>query len=651
MTDLSEQTDLSGLAAADDATIRAMVAQAELPPLLVALAYLTGDDTTLPARLRPPTISKMVPQGGYSAEQQEQARSLAFETLTAIRDGRTQVAPNHDQSRLLTLVQFMVAESAQTAERYLPLLMDEIGVDGDPAAPAWNQKTVAPDRAFHVVVVGAGMSGLVAAFRLAQAGVSYTIVEKNEDVGGTWLENSYPGCRVDVSNHLYSYSFAQRTDWPQYFSTQEVLLDYFRDFADSKGLRENIRFGTEVVSAEYAGETSDDSPLWTVTVRTPEGVEERIAAHAVISAVGQLNRPHFPAIEGRDAFRGQSFHSARWDHDIDLSGKRVAVIGTGASAFQFVPIIAEQVDRMVIFQRTPPWLGPAPTYHDDVADGMQWLFGNVPHYSQWYRFWLFTSSVEGMLPSVEVDPTWPVSERSVSASNEQRRLELTRHLERQFADRPDLLRTAVPDYPPGAKRMLKDNGVWGAALRRPNVELTTTAIERITETGVRTVDGRDHEVDVLIYATGFTASDFLTPMRVTGRDGIDLHAQWNGDARAYLGITVPNFPNLFCMYGPNTNIVVNGSIIFFSECEATYIVESIRAMLAGGHRAMDVRKDVHDAYNELIDDGNRRRAWGASTVNAWYKNSYGRVSQNWPFTLMDYWQRTRQPDLSDYDLY
>jgi 4-hydroxyacetophenone monooxygenase len=641
-----------------DDEIRAAVADAELPPLLAALAHVTGDPALRPGGLAPPTISRLVPQGGYSRQQCAAARELATGALIALRDGQITARPTGGAARpeadrpetagpagtdgLLESVRFLVGESA---ERYLPLLMDEIAVGTDPAAPGWRKDDVAPDRPFRVLIVGAGMSGLVAAYRLGQAGVPYTIIEKNEDIGGTWLENSYPGCRVDVSNHLYSYSFWPRDDWPQYFSTGDVLLDYFRAFAAEHGIREHVRLGTEVVEARFA----EDTCTWTVLVRDRDGGRELIEAQAVISAVGQLNRPSYPAIEGRAEFAGPSFHSARWDHAADLRGQRVAVIGTGASAFQFVPEIAAQAGRVVIFQRTPPWLGPTPDYHDQVAGGMQWLLTHLPGYAQWYRFWLFCSSVEGMLPSVEVDPAWPQGERSVSAANDARRGELTAYLEYLFAGRPDLLAAAVPGYPPGAKRMLRDNGVWAAALRRDNVELVTEPIERITERGVRTAGG-EHEADVLIYATGFTASDFLVPMRITGRGGTELHERWAGDARAYLGITVPGFPNLFCMYGPNTNIVVNGSIIFFSECEARYITGCIGELLAGGHRAVDCRAEVHDAYNVMIDAANRQRAWGVSAVSTWYKNALGRVSQNWPFTLMEYWERTRAPDLDDYQL-
>jgi 4-hydroxyacetophenone monooxygenase len=229
------------------------------------------------------------------------------------------------------------------------------------------------------------------------------------------------------------------------------------------------------------------------------------------------------------------------------------------------------------------------------------------------------------------------------------RLLFSEYLKAEFADRPDLLDKVIPAYPPGAKRIIRDNGVWAGALKRDNVHLITDPIAAINERGVVMAGGEKHPVDVIIYGTGFHASKFLTPMTVTGRSGIDLHEQWNGDARAYLGVTVPGFPNLFCLYGPNTNIVINGSIIYFSECGVRYIVGLVKLLLANGHRALDVRKDVHDTFNEAVDEENRNYAWGWSGVNSWYKNDRGRVSQNWPFTLLEYWQRTLAPDPDDYE--
>jgi 4-hydroxyacetophenone monooxygenase len=278
------------------------------------------------------------------------------------------------------------------------------------------------------------------------------------------------------------------------------------------------------------------------------------------------------------------------------------------------------------------------------------LLSNIPAYRQWYRFWLFWRSAETLRPMAEVDPEWPDQERSVSALNHALRTLLVEAMAPQYADRPDLWEKVQPPYPPAAKRIIVDNGAWAGALHRHNVQLTTDEIERITPDGVVTAGDELHRFDVLVYATGFQPSRFLMPMKVVGRGGVDIHDQWDGDARAYLGITVPGFPNFFVLYGPNTNIVVNGSIIWFSECEVRYVMDCLRTLLAGGHRALDCRPDVHDRYNAEIDAENLRMAWGVSKVNSWYKNAKGRVAQNWPFPLLEYWHRTRRVDPSDYEL-
>jgi 4-hydroxyacetophenone monooxygenase len=630
---------------ADDEFIRAALEDADMPALLPALAYITGDMSLLRDDVRIDPAQMMMDQGGLTPDQLATARRVAFDAIVAFRDAGSRPVPPIEGPALTRIVQYMAG--GLPVDQYMDMAHEELALTpDDERGTHWRKEDVAPDRDFLVAVIGAGMSGIVAAFRLQQAGVRYVVLDKNPDVGGTWMENTYPGCRVDIPNHYYSYSFAQRDDWPYFYSPQRELHRYFEECVDEFGIRPNIRFSTEVTSVAW----DEDSGTWNLDLLGPGDREETLTANAVISAVGQLNRPQLPSIEGRDSFAGPSFHSARWDHDVDLTGKRVGVIGTGCSAAQFVPIIAEQAAVVEVFQRTPNWMFPVPHYHFEVPGGFQWLLSNIPAYRQWYRFWLFWRSAETLRPMAEVDPEWPNQQQSVSELNDMLRAMLVEAMEPQYADRPDLWEKVLPPYPPAAKRIIIDNGSWATALHRDNVTLTTDDIDRITPDGVVTAEGELHEFDVLIYGTGFQPSRFLMPMKVVGRGGVNIHEQWDGDARAYLGITVPGFPNFFVLYGPNTNIVVNGSIIWFSECEVRYVMDSLRTVLAGGHKALECRRDVHDRYNVEVDAENLRMAWGVSNVNSWYKNAKGRVAQNWPFPLLEYWRRTRQVDPADYEL-
>jgi 4-hydroxyacetophenone monooxygenase len=620
--------------------IDAAVTGADVPVLLVSVAQLTGDLSLLRDDLRPDLSNLFDPNAGLSEEALAKGRALAAEALRRhIEEGRDP-APAPQGEALHLMIAFLVGD--EPAASYFELLREELGQEGaDLRAPSWNAKDIAPERTFRVAVIGAGMSGIVVAHRLRQAGVEVVVLEKNADVGGTWFENTYPGCRVDVPSHLFSYSFAQTTRWPHVFSAQDSLLDYFRWCTDTLGLRELIRFETEVLSADF----DEDKQTWRVGLSTGETVE----VDAICSAVGQLNRPKLPDIEGRERFKGPSFHSARWEHDVELNGKRVGVIGTGASAAQFIPIVAEQAAQLTVYQRTPPWLVPTPNYHETLPEGLTQLLEVVPDYVKWDRLWLFWRTHEGLLPAAKVDPEWTQGPGSVSTANAFVREFLTQYLRTEFPE-DDLFEKVVPNYPPAAKRIVRDNGIWAKTLRRDNVELVTDDIIEIIEGGVRSADGIERSFDVIIYGTGFHASKFLMPMAVRGIGGVDIHDHWDGDPRAYLGITVPGYPNLFLMYGPNTNIVINGSIIYFSECEAHYILECVRMLLERGRQSLDVKRGVHDAYNEKIDADNRMMAWGASTVNAWYKNEKGRVTQNWPYSLLEYWQWTREPDPDDYIL-
>ncbi len=626
---------------ATDSAIEAALAEAHIPSLMNALVHLTGDASIVRGEVRPVSQLFGDPQGGISEADQEAIRSRALDALKAYRQAGCPELPAPAPELVKEMVDFLIG--TELDERYGEFLMSELKIfDEDPYRVPFEDIPQEKKQGFHVLVVGAGMSGILNAVRLGQAGIPYTVVDKNDSVGGTWFENRYPGCRVDSPNHTYSYSFAPH-DWPQHFSDRSVLLGYFDRIATEFGIRENIRLKTEVIEARY----QEDTGQWAVKVRGPNG-EETIEANAVISAVGQLNRPKLPQIEGVGSFQGPAFHTAQWESEHDLKDKRVIVIGTGASAFQTVPEIAKVAAQVTVFQRTPPWVAPRPEYHDYIKDGKHWLLNNVPFYAKWFRFSQFWTTAEGLLGMVRRDPFWNDTDRSVSEANDQLRAMLTANVEQMVGDDPDLFEKCVPAYPPAGKRMLVDNGHWFRALKRDNVELVTDPIERINASGVYTESGRQVDADILIYGTGFYASRILFPMKIYGKGGVELRELWGADPRAYLGIVAPGYPNLFFCYGPNTNIVVNGSIIFFSECEVRYILGCLKLLIEGDKAAMDCRREVHDAYNQKIDAGNLDMAWGSPNVTSWYKNENGRVTQNWPFTLVEFWHQTRAPDAEDY---
>jgi 4-hydroxyacetophenone monooxygenase len=342
-------------------------------------------------------------------------------------------------------------------------------------------------------------------------------------------------------------------------------------------------------------------------------------------------------------------HSAAWKHEHDLAGKRIAVIGTGASAVQIVPAIAEEAGRITVFQRSAPWMFPNPNYHAAVGPGKKWALEHLPYYARWYRFLLFWPGCDGGLEAMRIDPSWPHQDRSTSAMNEAARESFTQYLEAQVGDDPKLLAKVIPDYVCLGKRTLQDNGSWLAALQRDDVELVTDPISEIVEDAVVCKSGARHPVDLIVYATGFHANRFLWPMELIGRGGVRLADQWGDDPSAYLGITVPNFPNLFCIYGPGTNLAHGGSLIFHSECQIRYIMGCFKWLLESGKAALECRHEVHDAYNRRLQEALSHMVWSHPSIeHSWYRNRQGKLTVLSPWRLVDYWRWTKQPDLEDF---
>ncbi|MER7448924.1 NAD(P)/FAD-dependent oxidoreductase [Nocardia beijingensis] len=475
-----------------------------------------------------------------------------------------------------------------------------------------------------IVIIGTGFGGLGMAMELQRAGLhDVTILERAEDVGGVWRENTYPGAGCDIPSPLYSYSYAPRTDWPKRFSRQPDILAYLRGIARDHDLLPKIRFRTEVTEAEF----DDATGRW--TVRTADGGE--LTCDVLISAVGQLSRPALPNIPGVESFRGTAFHSAEWDHDADLTGKRVAVIGTGASAVQFVPAIAPSVEHLTLFQRSAAWIMPKPDVEYKAWHHRAFRLLPVTRLTERFAFWLFCEFLA--LGIVDV----PVIRKLVTGIG-------LRHLKRQVPD-PRLRAELTPDYPAGCKRALFSND-YLPALTRPNVTVETTAITEITPKGVRTADGVLHEVDAIVYGTGFKGTEFLWPMRISGRGGRKLADEWSQGARAYQGITVPGYPNLFLVYGPNTNLGV-GSIVYMIESQARYIRQAVQRIAERPGHVLEVRPDVEAGFDRRLQQRLDRTPW--NFCSSWYRNAAGRITNNWPGTVTSYRWQTRKVDFADYD--
>ncbi len=610
--------------------LRTHLGSASVPALVMLTVHVTGDTSLLREEWRPVVPGQ--PDSGRSAEVEDDARRICFEALVPHlnRQQEWDTEPSDELREQITT--WLVGGPVEDA-----LALSKVSFvpnNSDPRKPQWTLDEVAPDSALNAVIIGTGFSGLLAGLRFKQAGVPFTILEKNDNVGGTWWENTYPDCRTDVPSHIYTYSFVQ-SDWPTHFGRQSLIHDYLHRFAVDNGLIDHIEFGHEVTAATW----NEDSQTWRVESTTAEGEEKIFDSSVVVSAVGQLNKPSYPNIEGIDSFQGETLHSARWDHDVDFTGKRVAVIGTGASALQFAPPIARVCDEMTIFQRSAPWLKKTPVLRQDIDPGERWLLTHLHQYRAYYRYSIFLPRVVGNLPVATVDPEFDPTETSVSEANEALRKDLANYLIEQADGDEELLAKIMPNYPPAAKRIICDDGTWVSTLKRDNVRLVSEAVTRVDETGVWF--GDEHvKADIIVYGTGFKAADFLMPMTITGTEGRDLHEEWGIDASAFMGTALPGYPNFFCMYGPNTNTVIHGNLVFFLECQASFITDAIRVLAEDGKRSLELKPEVFAEYDKKIVAESSKRTWGWSKTHSWYMNAEGRSTIMWPLPAREYYEGT-----------
>ncbi|WP_433140720.1 flavin-containing monooxygenase [Actinomadura nitritigenes] len=483
------------------------------------------------------------------------------------------------------------------------------------------------ERAPAIVIIGSGFAGLGMAIRLKQSGFhDFVILEKSEALGGTWHDNTYPGCACDVPSHMYSFSFELNPGWSRMFAPQPEIRSYMERTADKYRVREHIRFGSHVDSMEY----QDDERRWNValtdgTVLTPR---------AIVSGIGALHIPSFPDLPGIERFEGTTFHSAEWDHSYDLTGKRVAVIGTGASAIQFVPQIAKKAGELVLFQRTPPWIQPKPDF--TFPKPVRTAFDKVPGAARAFRNGIYWA-LEARAIGFTIDPRLSFPQEKLAR----------RHLEKQIPD-PELRAKVTPDYTIGCKRVLLSNDYY-PALTRPNVTVETSGIAEVRERSVVTEDGEEYEVDCIVYGTGFKVVDALNELRVTGRGGVKLQEIWADGIEAHRGTTVPGMPNFFMLLGPNTGLGHN-SVVFMIEVQIQQVLSCLRLLQESGAVAIEPKPEASRRFNDRMQRRLRRAVWNEGGCNSWYLDDQGVNRTLWPGHTFEFWAGNRKAKPEEYIL-
>ncbi|QXJ21668.1 NAD(P)/FAD-dependent oxidoreductase [Actinomadura graeca] len=481
------------------------------------------------------------------------------------------------------------------------------------------------ERTASIVIIGSGFAGLGMAIRLKESGFhDFVVLEKSEALGGTWHDNTYPGCACDVPSHMYSFSFELNPGWSRMFAPQPEIRSYMERTADKYRVREHIRFGSAVDAMEY----DNGARRWNVTLA--DGTV--LTPKAVVSGIGALHIPSYPDLPGIERFQGTTFHSAEWDHSYDLTGKRVAVIGTGASAIQFVPRIAGQVEELVLFQRTPPWIQPKPDR--PIPASLRKVFERVPGAARAFRNGIYWA-LEARAVGFTIDPRLSLPQEKLARW----------HIANQISD-PVLRAKVTPGYTIGCKRVLLSNDYY-PALARPNVEVETSGIAEVRENSVVTEDGREHEVDCVIYGTGFKVTDALTDLRVTGRGGVKLQEIWADGIEAHRGTTIPGMPNFFMLLGPNTGLGHN-SVVFMIEVQIRHVLSCLRLLQKRGADAIEPRPEASRRFNDRIHKRLRRAVWSEGGCQSWYLDEHGVNRTLWPGHTFEFWSATRKADPDEY---
>ncbi|KAK4938694.1 hypothetical protein LTR10_020877 [Elasticomyces elasticus] len=523
---------------------------------------------------------------------------------------------------------------------------EELAIEDYPRAVRWSGEAPSKPKLekWKVLVVGAGISGIAAAIPLKHLGISFDVVERQNGVGGTWLLNSYPGARVDTMSFLFQYKFEKNYPWTEYFACAGETCKYLQYVSTKYGVAEHITFNTEVTGAVW----DEDARCYDVSMQDKNGNVQHKRYNAIISAAGLFSTPNaLPDIKGIKDFQGPIFHTAKWAHEVDIKGKRVAQIGTGSTGAQLAPCLAEEVDTLAIYQRTPNWMFKIEGYRNSVTHAMRWLCDHMPSYWNWFCWVTYYRSLH--LASIQLrDGECTKNSGGPNKRNDALKESLTNYYKSVIGDRPELLEQMLPSYAPLVRRLVVDNGFL-ETLKRDNVELVTQGINCINKTGILTKDGKQRDFDVIVLGAGFKVSQYLWPVNYVGRDGMTLAKAWKRDgARSYLGMTMPHYPNLFTAYGPNHQ-PRGGSLFSYGEVWARYAVASIAGMIERDVSAMEVKQDVFDRYQDKLDAQNSKLIW-ESAGSSYYVNEHGRQGVNMPWTTAEYHPMIAKPNFDDFVL-
>ncbi|MCY4533675.1 MAG: NAD(P)/FAD-dependent oxidoreductase [Gammaproteobacteria bacterium] len=620
--------------------LRDAIKVADLRVMVTTLYQMTGDPKWMEARFAPRLDRRIIadPDAGFPEEVQEEILAAAV----AILGERSEPAiPDPTDEQMVRMMSWCMGEPVEP--EYAPMFAEQVGFRSGQKEWRAGRPQSMPEH--PVVIIGAGMSGIALGANLVKLGIPFVVLEKHHEVGGTWHENRYPGAAVDTPNHAYSFSFGERYPWSQYFSPQEEIIDYLIKCSNEFGVREHIRFGCTVTSATW----DNENQTWRITYETDDKAEVELNAFIMVTAIGFFNKPSSQVLPGEESYQGAIFHSARWPQDLDVSDKRVAVIGTGASSMQIVPSIAPSVKNLTVYQRSAQWVRRIDHFHDKLGDAQQFLLDEFPVYRAWFRFSMFWRYCDGLLPTLRKDPNWPHPERSLNKINDRHRDQMTRFIEQELGDKHDeLFDKCLPTYPPYGKRILLDHD-WYKTLCRDNVELITEAVESITETGITTADKKSRDYDIIVKCLGFEPIGSAARLNIRGASGQKLVDAWDGDnPTAHLGMTVPDFPNMFILMGPNSGVGHGGSAIFLAECNVRYISDALIKMIEGGITGISVRREVHDKFVDMVDREHEQMIWTHPGMTTYYRNSRGRVHFVMPFRNVDYYTMTRHFDPDEY---